>query len=215
MDVGKRHSGTADNGRWSPVYLAGIQKKSVPAGESVTRSAALTITRPTEPPRQQSRPSKSFSERRLRMEALLSTPSALASCRKPRTLTGSAHPSCFLGAIFGRKCCHTPVHSSRNGVSGGMLWTEQPQRSQLKPRRNTTCVPSPCRFSNQAPPSGCNTGVQSVGTRSQKWWSASLARAQLWCQDRERLHALVQPPLPAPLLSLSRRGVRLDLVLLP
>ena len=83
----------------------------------------------------------------------MSTPSAPASWSSgtPRSLTGSAHPSCCLGAIFGRKCCHTPAHSSSNGASSGTLWTGQPQRSQLKPRRNTTCAPSPCRFSNQAP----------------------------------------------------------------
>ena len=100
-------------------------------------------------------------------------------------LMGSAHPSCCLGAIFGGKCCHTPAHSSSNGVSSGTLWTGQPQRSQLKPRRNTTCAPSPCRFSNQAPSSGCNTCVQSVGTRSQKWWSARLTGAAMVSRQRE------------------------------
>ena len=97
---------------------------------------------------------------------------------------GSAHPSYCLGAIFGRKCCHTPAHSSSNGVSSGTLWTGQPQRSQLKPRRNTTCAPSPCRFSNQAPSSGWNTRVQSVRTRSQKWWSARQAGAAMVSRQR-------------------------------
>ena len=71
MDVGKRHSSTADNGWLSPVPRR-HSKSSVPAGEFVTQSAALTIPRPTEPPRQQSRPSKPFSERRVRMETIKS-----------------------------------------------------------------------------------------------------------------------------------------------
>ena len=116
----------------------------------------------------------------------MSTPSAPASWSSgtPRALTGSAHPSCCLGAIFGRKCCHTPAHSSSNGASSGTLWTGQPQHSQLKPRRNTTCAPSPCRFSNQAPSSGCNTCEQSVATRLQKWWSARLAGAAMVSRQR-------------------------------
>ena len=48
-------------------FTSGHSKSSVPAGEFVTRSAALTITRATELPRQQSRLSKPFSERRLGM----------------------------------------------------------------------------------------------------------------------------------------------------
>ena len=116
----------------------------------------------------------------------MSTPSAPASwsSETPRALTGSAHPSCCLGAIFGQKCCHTPAHSSSNGASSGTLWTGQPQRSQLKPRCNTTCAPSPCRFFNQTPSSGCNTREQSVGTRSQKWWSARLAGAAMVSRQR-------------------------------
>ena len=55
---------TTDGG---PQFTSRASKSSVAAGEFVTRSAALTITRPTEPPRQQSRPLKPFSERRLGM----------------------------------------------------------------------------------------------------------------------------------------------------
>ena len=102
----------------------------------------------------------------------------------PRALTGPANPSCCLGATFSRKCCHTPAHSSSNSVSSGTLWTGQPQRSQLKLRRNTTCALSPSQFSNQAPSSGCNTREQSVGTRWQKWWSASLAGAAMVSRQR-------------------------------
>ena len=96
-------------------------KNSVPARESVTRSAALAIARPTEPPGQQSRQSKPFSERRVGLETLMSTPFAPASWSSgtPHPFMGSAHPSCRFGAIFGRKCCHTPAHSS---IPAAMVW---------------------------------------------------------------------------------------------
>ena len=82
----------------------------------------------------------------------MSTPSAPGSWSSgvPCALTGSAHTSCCLGAISGRKCGHTQAHSSSNSPRSGTLLIGQPQRSQLKPRRNTTCAPSSCRFSNQA-----------------------------------------------------------------
>ena len=64
----------------------------------------------------------------------------LLEFRTPRALTGSAHPSCCLGAIFGGKCCHTPAHSSSNGASSGTLWTGQPHGSQLKPRSKPLSV---------------------------------------------------------------------------
>ena len=63
----KRHSSTADNGWRSPVYLAGIQRVLCQLGNLSHNQQSLTITRPTEPPRQQSRPLKPFSERRLGM----------------------------------------------------------------------------------------------------------------------------------------------------
>ena len=49
----------------------------------------------------------------------MSTPYTPASwsSRAPHALTGSAHPSCCLCAIFRRKCFHTPAHSSSNGSS--------------------------------------------------------------------------------------------------
>ena len=113
----------------------------------------------------------------------MSTPSAPASWSSgtPCVLTGSAHPSCCLGAVFGQKCCHTPAHSSSNGASSGTLWTGQPQCSQLKPRRNTTCAPIPCRFSNQAPSQHPRT---KRWERSPKWWSARLAGAAMVSRQR-------------------------------
>ena len=184
MDVGKRHSGRADNERQSPVYLAGIQKNLCqlgnPSHDQQPSPSRGQRSRRGSSQGHQSPSRKDDSEWERYCRRLPHRPPAGTS----RTLMGSAHPSCFLGAIFGRKCCHTPARSSRSDVSGGTLWTEQPQRSQLKPRRNTTCAPSPCRFSNQAPSSRWNTGVQSVGTRSQKWWSASLAGTAMVSRQR-------------------------------
>ena len=180
MDVGKRHSSTAHNGWRSPVNLAGIQRVLCQLG-NLSHDQQPSPSRSQRSRRgssqgHQSPSRKDDSEWNVNVDTfrtgLLEFRNTPRAQRIPDT---SAYPSCCLGAIFGRKCCHTPAHSSSNRT----LWTGQPPRSQLKPRRNTPCAPSPCRFSNQAPSSGCNTCEQSVGTRSQKWGSARLAGAAI------------------------------------
>ena len=191
-----------------PSLPRGHSKSSVPAGEFVTRSAALTITRPTEPPRQQSRPLKSPSRK--------DDSEWERECRHlPHRPPGvQEHPVCsrvqpIPAAVWAQSSVESVVTPHRipaamARASSGTLWTGQPQPSQLKPRRNTTCArQAPVGSLTRHRRPGATPANKALG-HDRRSGGAQDWRAQLLCQDRERLHALAQPPLPASLLSRSR-----------